>query len=539
MKHPVYVIGHKNPDTDTIVSSIAYAEYKRQTGVDALAGRLGSVSSETEYLLDKFSFEDPMRIYTGKSTLSEIDKDKAALASKDMTMKDALDKVMKLKNRGLVVVDTNKKLEGIVTLDDLTYMWTKTDKQLEKIIKTIKLENVLKTLNASIVVEGKRPLSGHMHMFPSIRSNVEIDSIALLRNEDDKLEYCLDLGASLIIVVTSSPISKKIIKMAQDMDATIVVTKLSPLSVTRLIYQTPAIEEIMISKEKINYFNINDTVEEASKKIAKSRHRSYPVLDDDNTVVGSISRYHLFNYEKKKFILVDHNEIKQSVDDIESAEILEIVDHHRLGGFESDNPINITTSTVGACSTIIANMYLENKSVKLSKKMAGLLLGAIVSDTMNFKSPTTTPTDISVAKRLERISGVSADDLSKEMVEHAESLLSKRFIEIVYNDFKEFNIEGNKVGLAQASCKRKSEYLILKDDLKKYLEDSCISNHYDLMIAMLTNPNGSGSYLIYAGNKSSAIKEMFPNKIKDGFVRGLVSRKKQLLPEVISTLGGK
>ncbi|MBQ9424805.1 MAG: putative manganese-dependent inorganic diphosphatase [Erysipelotrichaceae bacterium] len=536
-KNPIYVVGHKNPDTDAIVSAIAYAQFKREQGINAVAGRVGSVSSETEYLLEKFGYEDPQRLYTAKSTLKEIEMDKASLANKEMTMKEALDKVLKLKNRGLIVVDKKKHLEGIVTLDDLTYMWTKTDAQLASIIRTIEIDDIVKILKGTLVLRGNHQLSGKMHMFPSLKSNVEDDSIVLLRNEDDKMQYCLELGATMLVVCTSSPIARHIISMARDAEATIVTTELTPLSITRLIYQTPTIEHIMIPKERIDYFNINDTIDEASKKIAKSRHRSYPVLDNEGKVVGAVSRYHLFNYQKKQLILVDHNEKKQAIDDVDEGLVTEIVDHHRFGGFESENPISITTMPVGATATIIANKFFDEK-LELSSNLAGLLLGAIVSDTMNFKSPTTTPIDTRTAKRLEEISGEKAENLSRGLIEHSESLLNKRHIEIVYNDFKEFNIEGNKVGLSQAVCKSKDEYDALKGDLSRYLEDSCKSGGYDLMAIMLTNPNGSGSYVLSAGARRRVVRETFTPD-KDGFVDGLVSRKKQLLPGLINALGAK
>ena len=536
-KQPVFVVGHKNPDTDAIVSAIAYAEFKKQQGVNAVASRIGSVSSETEYLLERFGFEDPVRIYTAKSTLKDIEMDKASLAYKEMTMKEALDKVLKLKNRGLIVTNKKKHLEGIVTLDDLTYMWTKTDEELASIIRTIEVDDMVRILNGHLVLRGTHQLSGKMHMFPSLKSNVEDNSIVLLRNEDDKLQYCLELGATMLVVCTSSPISRAVISMARDAEATIITTELTPLSITRLVYQTPTIEQIMIEKEKIDFFNINDTIDEASKKIAKSRHRSYPVLDNEGKVVGAISRYHLFNYQKKQFILVDHNEKKQAIDDIEEGVVIEIVDHHRFGGFESDNPISITTMPLGATATIVAKKFLDG-DVKLDKNLAGLLLGAIVSDTMNFKSPTTTKTDIEVAKQLEKISGVRSEELSKGMIEHSESLLNKRYIEIVYNDFKEFNIDGNKVGLAQAVCKSKDEYEALKVNLTRYLEDSCKTGGYDLMVAMLTNPNGTGSYLLYAGARRRIVEDSFTID-REGFVEGMVSRKKQLLPGLINGFNGK
>jgi manganese-dependent inorganic pyrophosphatase len=533
----IYIFGHKNPDSDSIVSAIAYAEYKKALGFNAVAARLGSINAETEYLLERFSFEDPLRLYSARSTLKEITMDKPNIVSKDLTMKEALDLCLKKKNRSLIVADKKKRLEGIVSLDDLTYMWTKSDKQLEDIIKMIEIDNVVKILEGKLLCRGTRKLGGKIHIFPTLKSRVELDSIVLTRNEDDKMKYSLGLGATMLIVVTSSPISKQILKLAKDTDTTIITTAITPLTATRLIYQIPTIEHVMQKKENVEHFNCNETVQDVSKKIANSRHRSYPVIDDNDKIVGAVSRYHLFNYRKKQLILVDHNEYKQSIDEIQDGEILEIVDHHRFGGFESENPINITTMSVGSTATIIAQKFFDTK-IEISDRLAGLILGAIISDTMNFKSPTTTKIDLQVAKRLEEISGIKANNLSKEMIMHTDSLLSKRLIQVVYDDFKEYNFDGTKVGIAQAACKSKDEFNTIRNDLQLYLNDSCKSGSYELMIMMLTNPSGSGSYLLSAGNKSYILEDMYGKKMVNNFVSGLVSRKKQLLPKVIKAIEG-
>ena len=536
-KYPIYVVGHKNPDSDSIVSAIAYAELLKKEGKNALAARIGSVNSETEFLLDKFGFEDPIRLYSARSTLAEIEMDKPNLVSKDLTMKEALDVCLKQKNRSLIVVDKKKNLEGVVSLDDLTYMWIKTDKQLESIIKKIDIDNVVKTLDGKLIIKGTRALGGQIHIFPTTKSRVELDSIVLTRNEDDKMKYALGLGATMLIVVTSSPISNKILKLAKDTDTTIITTTITPLSATRLIYQIPTIEHVMQKANKVEYFNCNSTVQEVSKKISSSRHRSYPVLNDDGKVVGAISRYHLFNYHKKQLVLVDHNEYKQSIDEIEDGEIIEIVDHHRFGGFECDNPISIITMSVGSTATIIANKFFESNN-KLTNKLAGLLLGAIISDTMNLKSPTTTKMDIDIVHKLEKINGITANSLSLEMIKHTDSLLSKKLIQIVYDDFKEFNFDGVKVGLAQSPCKSKEEFTKINKDLQQYLNDCAKTGSYDLMIIMLTNPNGSGSYVLASGSKAHLIDEIFNKSISNNFVNGLVSRKKQLLPKIIKYMEG-
>ena len=221
------------------------------------------------------------------------------------------------------------------------------------------------------------------------------------------------------------------------------------------------------------------------------------------------------------------------MDDIEAGEIIEIVDHHRIGGFESEAVVNITVASVGATATLISEKYLEN-GAEIRPELAGILLGAIAADTMNFRSPTTTARDLRVKDMLEQISGVTPDELSQGMISASPSILTKRFIEIVYDDFKEFNINGLKVGLSQSTCRTRNEYEALKQDLAGYLEDACKSGGYDLMISMLTNPTGSGSYLISTGPRKAVAEELF--RLRDGFADELVSRKKQLLPAVIAAL---
>jgi manganese-dependent inorganic pyrophosphatase len=364
---------------------------------------------------------------------------------------------------------------------------------------------------------------------------VDDGSIVRLRHEEDKMEVCLEQGASGMVVLTSSPVPEAVVREAERTGATVITTELHPLTAIRLIHLTPPIEQVMIPRERVVSFSSDTTVDEVERVVSQSRYRAYPVLDRQDQVIGSLSRYHLLRYSRKKLILVDHNEKKQTVDDVDAAEILEIVDHHRMGGFESDGVISITCQPVGATATIIAEKYLEN-GVPLDAPMAGILLGAIVSDTMNYHSPTTTDKDREIGKKLEEICGVSAAELSAGMIASSGSILNKRFIEIVFDDFKEFAINGCKVGLAQSICKSKEEYLAIRDDLGNYLEDNCKTGSYDLMIVMLTDPSGSGSYLVSAGSRSPVAEHLFPDVTREGFTEGLVSRKKQLLPAVIKAL---
>ena len=533
---PIYITGHKNPDSDSIISSIAYAEYKKIKGIQAIASRIGPVSSDTEYLLNRFGFEDPLHIYTAKSTVREIDFDEAIIVNKETTIKEALDRINKTNSKTIYVCDENRNLLGLATISTISNTWLADDKKSRKIMKYASFNNIAKVLKGKIVVTANQfKLSGEIELSPAINSKINKNSIVITSNIK-KIEKAIRSKASLVIVLDGIKLTKQIIELANKNNVGIIACPLTALDVSKNIYGAPSLEAIMEKGDKIISIKDSMTTDEASSIVASHRFRAYPIIDGHNKIIGSISRYHLFNYKKKKIILVDHNEKKQSIDDIEYGDVIEIIDHHRFGGFESINPINITTMIVGATSTIIANKFFDER-IKLNKNLAGLLLGGIVSDTMNFKSPTTTKIDIDTAKQLEKIAGIKADELQKGIVKASESLLSKRAKEIVYDDFKEFDIGESKVGLSQAICKSFEEYKAIRSALSQYVEDVVLTNNYDLFVIMLTNPNGSGSYLLKAGKKQDIIKEIYPKMTNNNFVNHLISRKKQLLPELIKKLG--
>ncbi|MGB4614237.1 MAG: putative manganese-dependent inorganic diphosphatase [Erysipelotrichaceae bacterium] len=536
MRKPVYVVGHKNPDCDSIVSAIAYAELKNKLGLKSQACRLGDCNSETKYLLKKFNFEQPELIYSAKCLLKEIEKDEAVLISVDYTMKQALDEVLKRKNKGVFVVDDNKRLLGIVSISDLTSLWTDKPEDLKKLMKTASLQNIKDTLKGDIYnkSENFKP-SGEVFLLPSLSDNGVIykDGIVIVGNNPDIQRYLIDSDAALIIICGEAWVDNVTLAKAKDKDVSIIHTSLTALECSQIIFQSPSVKEVM-TKDVI-VFKSTETVEEASNRMAKTRFRTYPVLNEKDQVINAISRFHLFNYEKKRFILVDHNEVTHSVNDLEFGEIIEIIDHHRFGGIETTRPINIIAKTVGATSTIIAQQYILNK-VDLSKEMAGLLLGAIISDTLSLKSPTTTEDDIEMARRLSAISKISVDQLSKEMVKSSDSILNKTHIELLYDDFKEFRIDDYRVAIGQSQCKDSSEFFKIKDEFLKFLNEVVITQQYDLLLIMFTDPLGTGSHFLYTGKKSWVVYEGFQDVLVDSFATNIISRKKQVLPIIIETI---
>ena len=533
---PIYITGHKNPDTDSIISSIAYANFMKQKGIEAIASRIGPIDSATEFLLNKFGFEDPLHIYTAKCTVREIDYDKAVLIDEDTTVAEALKKIDKVQTKTLYVATKDRELLGVVTNNTISKIWLADSKKSQKIMKTVTLKNICKVLKSKVIVKPNIfSTNGEIELSPAIDAKINPGSIVITSNEA-KIEKAINLKAGLIIVLDGIELSKKLTDLAKKVDVAIISCPLSAFDVSKYIYAASNVTIAMQLKEDVISVKDSMTVEEAGKIIGSYRYRAYPIIDGHNKIIGSLSRYNLFNYKKKKLILVDHNEKKQSIDDIDHGEVIEIIDHHRFGGFESENPISITTQIVGATCTIIANKYFD-ENVKLDKKMAGLLLGGIVADTMNFKSPTTTDIDINTAKKLEKISGCKADALQEIFIKQSDSLLSKRAKDIVYDDFKEFDLGGNKVGLSQAICKSYDEFKSIRTPISQYLEEIVAIGGYDLFVIMLTDPHGSGSYIIFNGRRQDVINKVFPKMTANHFVNHLISRKKQLLPLLIEELG--
>ena len=536
-KRPVYVIGHKNPDTDSIVSAIAYANLKNKLGVEAVAGRLGGVSSEAEYLLKRFGFDDPVNLFTGKCILKDIDIDEAKLIPDSLTIKEALDLVVQGKNRSIIVASDDNRLLGIVANDDFNSVWSANDEYLNSMMSTITFEDIVKTLAAEVIYKDEKySPSGYVDFFPSYTTTVHQNAFVVTNNSPEIQRRCVDSKVAILVICGESWIDDVTLHKAKENHVSVISTQLAPLSVSRLIFQAVKVKHIMTPKEIVVSFGTRDTVDEVGQKMTKSRYHSYPVLNHYGQVVGAVGRFHLLNYSKKQLILVDHNEMSQSINDIESAEVIEIVDHHRLGGLETNNPIQITTMIVGATATIVTLKYLENK-VEIDKDMAGLLLGGIIADTMNFKSPTTTQIDIDTAYKLEKISGVSIAELSEGLINSSESILNKRNIEIVYTDFKEFEFHNLKVGLAQTQVKNAEEFLQVKDKVSEYLDEVCTIQKYDFVTVMFTIPNGSGSYLLTCGRRKDVVDKAFKDiMVENNFAPEIVSRKKQVLPKIIEVV---
>ena len=429
MEKQVYITGHKNPDTDSICSAIAYAELKKKMGIGATAYKLGELNRETSFVLNYFGVASPELLYNVKTQVSDLDMDVVNSVSPSVSIKSAW-KIMKRNNvKTLPVVDDNGKLLGVVTLSDITNKYM--DALDNNTIATSKttLGNIVETLNARLIsgsqqdfaTSGKILIAAmnadEMHPF------IEKGDIVITGSRADTQMKAIELGANCIIVTCGAKIDTTVIKEAEAKKCILIATQTDTFTTARLINQSVPIGYIMTTDNLVK-FETDDYIEEIKDKMLKTRYRSYPVIDSNNVIKGLISRYHLISYRNKKVILVDHNEKSQTVTGVEEAEILEIVDHHRLGDIQTTKPIWFKNEPLGSTSTIVANIYFES-GIRPSKNIAGLMCAAIISDTIKFKSPTCTYTDKTTAEKLAEIAGINIDEFALAMFKAGSTLQGK------------------------------------------------------------------------------------------------------------------
>lgn len=544
MKHPILITGHRNPDSDSIVAALAYADLKKQLGFNVLPIRLGNVNAETSYILNRFNIEPPKLMHQLETEIKDISIDETLTVHRDSTIKEAWD-LMSLHNRKAVaIVNDNEELEGITTLGKITDTLLSLIKNEFQLMAQTPIENIAKVIWGNVLIQ---PKDYNPSGIISISSGVLVEKkeigfdrkIVLVSTREHSQIKAIETGAALIVVcfAKESQISEKVRELAIEKGCGIIYTTLDMFSTSQSI--TQAIPIHLIMSTDLVLFHTSDTLTDVKNVINKTRYRTYPVIDTDNKVVGFLSRYHLWNHEKIQVILVDHNEINQSIVGIEEAEVIEIIDHHRLGDIETNSPVMFRNEIIGSTSSIVTKMYRENNIVP-SKAIAGILLGAIISDTMNFNSPTCTPQDIELGHFLANISGVSIHDYANSIFEASASLTNKSMKEVVHTDFKEFDIDGFSVAISQINVVDSDKVFEIKDELMDYLKILCEQNGYDIGLVMVTDINEKGSYLISAGPEAQILEYAFEGqkqKVQDlEFIEGVLSRKKQIIPSISAAI---
>lgn len=543
MNDIVYITGHKNPDSDSICSAIAYAELKNKTTtLKAIPARLGELNRETKFILDYFKVETPELIKTVKTQVSDLDIDNTVPISPDMSLKMAWNMMKKHEVKTLPVVNEDNSLLGIVSLSSLTsnYMDVWDNYILSK--SGTKMQNILDTLcgRKVYISENKIKFKGKIIVAAlaanEIKNLVEPGDIVICGNREDSQISSIENNASLLIITGNHSVKDNVLDLAKKKNCSIISTPYDTFTTSRLIIQSIPVGYVMTSDKIVN-FSTDDFVDEIRDIMLETRYRSYPVVDKYNKVMGTISRYHLISKNRKKVILMDHNEKSQSVHGLEDAELLEIIDHHRIADIQTGLPIYFRNEPVGSTSTIVASMFFEN-GIKPSKKIAGILCGAIISDTLLLKSPTSTQIDKFILNRLADIANINIEDFAKEMFKAGTSLDGKTPNEIFNQDFKVFSINDYKIGVSQINTMCIESFIPVKDDMLNLMKNICKEQNFNLVILMITDILNGGSKLMVVGQDKELVERAFNVKLNEHYVYlpEVLSRKKQIIPPLTAAI---
>lgn len=541
----VWVVGHKNPDTDSICAAISYAYLKNQSGDKKtyVAKRAGVVNEETRYVLERFGVEEPPLVTYAGAQIKDINIRKTAGVSNQISLKRAWELMKKLEVVTLPVTNQFGKLEGVIVTKDIatSYMdvldncvLSKARTQYKTIAETIDGEVYAGNEHAHFV-RGKVVIATSNPEY--MADYIEDDDLVILGDREEAQMQAIRSNASCIIIGGGLEVAEEVKKLAEKRDCVIITTPFDTFSVARLINQSMPIKQYMTRRELVT-FDIDDYVDDVKDVMSRVRHRDFPVLGSNGNYVGMISRRNLMNMQKKQIILVDHNEKSQAVDGIGEAEILEIIDHHRLGSLETVSPVYFRNQPLGCTSTIIYQMYQEQR-VEIPKEIAGLLLSAIISDTLMFRSPTCTPLDKSVAKRLAEIADVDIEDHAKKMFRAGSDFKNKTTEEIFYQDFKIFHTEDCDFGVAQISAMSGEELEQIGEQLRSFLPQVLGEKRLNMVYVMLTDILEESSKIIFAGEDAGKILAHAFKKQEDAdgiLLDGIISRKKQMIPTLMNEM---
>ena len=546
------VLGHRNPDTDSICSAICYAGFKHQlTGENYEPCRAGNVNPETQYVLDYFNLKAPRLVENVKTQVKDIEIRKTKGVSRGISLKNAWGLMQENNVVTLPCVTEEGLLEGVITIGDITksYMNLYDSSIISK--ACTKYANILDTLEGSMVVgdseayfdQGKVLIAAAN---PDLMENyIEKHDLVILGNRYESQLCAIEMEAGCIIVCEGAGVSLTIRKLAQERGCAVITTPYDTYTTARLINQSMPISYFM-TKENIIEFSEEDYLDDIREIMASKRHRDFPVLDSDGKYIGMISRRNLLGAKGKSIILVDHNEKSQAVEGMESADIREIIDHHRLGTVETMSPVFFRNQPLGCTATIIYQMYQENH-MEIDKTTAGLLCSAIISDTLLFRSPTCTAVDKAAGLALAQIAGLDVEKYAIDMFSAGSNLKGKSDGDIFYQDFKRFTVGNSVFGIGQITSLNAVELKDLRSRMSIYTEKEREQHEIDMMFFMLTNILTESTDLICTGQGAEQLittafhvadEDVENVSAQTGIVKlpGVVSRKKQLAPQIMMAL---
>ena len=539
----IYVIGHKNPDTDSVCSAIAYASLKtKTTGKHYEARRAGQLNEETQYVLEHFHVKAPRLLTDLREQIKDVELKEVEGLRSSISIRTAWEK-MRESNIHTLPVTRDGKLEGVITIGDIakTYMEVYDSTILSK--ARTQYRNIARAVEGEVVTGNEHSylLNGKVAIAASSRilmsDFIDQDDLVIMGDRKDAQQCAIDKGASCMVVCQNAPISEHIIRQAEEKQIVIIRTHHDTFTAAQHINQSIPVKYFM-TKDNLVTFKLKDYVDDVKEVMAKKRFRDFPIVDNKGKFLGLISRRRLLNVKKKQVILVDHNEKNQAVDGVEEADVLEIIDHHRLSSIETMGPVFFRNQPVGCTATIIWQMYQE-AGEDIDPINAGLLCSAIISDTLMFRSPTCTPLDEAAARRLAEIAGIEIEELAQEMFNAGSNLKGKSAEEICFLDFKQFTVNDTVFGVGQVNSMSSEELKELKKIVKPHLEKARQNHGLDMIFFMLTNIIAESSELLCCGEGA---REMIigaydlREDTEDIMLKGVVSRKKQLVPTLVGAL---
>ncbi|MDO4491707.1 MAG: putative manganese-dependent inorganic diphosphatase [Lachnospiraceae bacterium] len=540
-KEPVYVTGHQHPDTDSVASAIAYAFFKKSMGIPAVACRLGKLNAETQYLLDRFGIREPVLLTDARVKLSEIDMDPLTYITPETTIYESLKQMKDQNHTYCGVIDEEGHLIGLVTKSDISEIGLGDTASSIEVMKRTSLSNICKTINGRIIYDDpEMKLNGKVSIItmtePENLCRYDVEGrIVICGAHEETQKQVIRMRAGAMIVVWTEGISQEVVELAREYHCPILISGHGSMNTSRYIYFSPSVKEIM--KTELITFSDHELAEDVGAKMMRSRYHIYPVVNEEHKLVGYASRYHIMHAVNKQIILVDHNEFSQSVRAIEKARILEVIDHHRINDFASTQPVQFRNEIVGSTATVVATIFRENQ-IPVPKDIAGLLLGAILSDTLNFHSPTTTKKDKVTANILAAMADLEIEDFAKELFTAAAENADLSASEMIKTDMKIFEISGLKVSISQAIVPSTENPPQGIPEIQRALDRFASKKNLDLSVMALTSILEDGSVFLFGGERAPWGKEAFPDKEGEehSIQKEIFSRKQQILPKLTEVI---
>ncbi|MBQ7147191.1 MAG: putative manganese-dependent inorganic diphosphatase [Pseudobutyrivibrio sp.] len=545
MPNTVYIIGHKNPDTDSVCAAVAYAYLKNAISKDTIyePKKAGQLNEETRYVLNRFGIEEPDTVLDVGAQLTDIEYRRLEPVDGHISLKKAWELMLERDVVTLPVVGRTGKLEGVIVNGDIAYSYMDVyDNSILSRART-QYSNIISTLNGTLVTGNPHAyfIKGSVVIASSnredLKEDISRDDLAIVGNITARQLICIEAGCSCLVVCGANGVDPEVVALAEEHQCVLITTEYDTFTVARLIHQAMPIRQFMKTDDIVS-FELDDYVDDVRDIMKSVRHRDFPILDENRHYVGMVSRRLLLNMQKKRIILVDHNEKSQAVDGIDQADVLEIIDHHRLGSLETVSPIYFRNQPLGSTATIVSLMY-EERGVEIPKHIAGVLCSAILSDTLMFRSPTCTPTDEAKARMLADIAGVEITELATSMFEAGSDFKDKTPDQIFHQDYKVFTSGDIKFGVAQISSISKAQLSNIKTGIQAYMKTVQSSSGLDAVFVMLTDILNQSTELLFVGDTADKIiADAFRMPVAtDSYVlEGVVSRKKQLIPPIMESL---